>query len=227
MRNGYAAIGFATALTGQRYHSPRPMKEWFVSQMPESLATSAHDVQLILNYMASRGDVDLTRVGMFGDGSGASIAILAAAADPRIKTLDLLDPWADWPQWTAKSSLIPQNELPNFTKPEWQLAAAPLDPLRWLPKLKTQSIRLQLVKNITVTPAAVEDKMAAAALSMPNVQVVHYDSPQAFRATVSAGSGFDWIKSKLQFRVVPDYSATGQSRDKGPSSSGGGGDLHP
>ena len=62
------------ALTGQRYHD-RPMKEWFVSELRESLATSAHDVQMVLNYLASRGDVDMNRVGMFGDGSGASIAI--------------------------------------------------------------------------------------------------------------------------------------------------------
>ncbi len=225
VRNGYAAIGFASALTGQRYHSPRPMKEWFVSQLPESLATSAHDVQMILNYMASRGDVDMTRVGMFGDGSGASIAILAAAADPRIKTLDLLDPWADWPVWTEKSSIIPPNELPNFEKTEWQAAAAPLDPLKWLPRLKTQSIRLQLVKNIPVTPVSVEDKIAAAVRSMPNVQVLSYESPQAFRSAVAAGTGFDWIKAKLQFSVVPDYSAAGQGSQKGPSSASP--DLHP
>jgi hypothetical protein len=29
-RNGFAAVGFASALTGQRYHD-RPMKEWFVA----------------------------------------------------------------------------------------------------------------------------------------------------------------------------------------------------
>src|SRR5271167_585980 len=101
-RNGFAAIGFSAALTGQRYHG-RPMKQWFVSELQESLATSAHDVQLVLNYLATRDDLDIERVGIFGDGSGATIAILAAAVDQRIKTLDLLDPWGDWPDWIAKS----------------------------------------------------------------------------------------------------------------------------
>ena len=36
-------------------------------------------------------------------GSGAAIAILAAAIDPRLKALDLVDPWGDWPDWLAKS----------------------------------------------------------------------------------------------------------------------------
>ena len=77
-KNGFAAVGFVSALTGHRYHD-RPMREWFVSELQESLATSAHDVQMVLNYLATRGDLDMTRVGMFAQGSGASIAILGMA----------------------------------------------------------------------------------------------------------------------------------------------------
>ena len=90
------------------------MKEWFVSQLQESIAASAHDVQMILNYLAMRGDLDMDHVGMFGDGSGASIAILAAAVDPRIKASDLLDPWGDWPDWIAKSTLIQKKSARIF-----------------------------------------------------------------------------------------------------------------
>lgn len=208
---GYAAIGFATALTGQRYHSPRPLKEWFVSELPESLATSAHDVQLVLNYMAKRGDVDMNRVGIFGDGSGASIAILAAAVDPRIKTLDLLDPWGDWPDWIKESNRIPENERPNYLKPEWLAKVAPLDPVKWLPDLKTQTVRIQFIKDIKVTPVDVQQKIEAALPANPTLQVVHYDNTEAFRASIAGGTGFDWIKQKLQFKVVPDYRAPGQS----------------
>jgi hypothetical protein len=67
-KNGCAAVGFVSALTGQRYHD-RPMKEWFLSELQESLATSAHDVQMVLNYLAARGDLDMNRVGMFAQGS--------------------------------------------------------------------------------------------------------------------------------------------------------------
>jgi dienelactone hydrolase len=95
-RDGFAAVGFVSALTGHRYRN-RPMKEWFLSELQESVATSAHDVQMVLNYLASRGDLDMNRVGMFAQGSGASIAILATAVDPRIKVLEALDPWGDWP----------------------------------------------------------------------------------------------------------------------------------
>ena len=102
-KDGFAAVGFVCALTGHRYHD-RPMREWFLSDLQESLGTTAHDVQMILDYLAARGDLDMNRVGMFGQGTGATIAILASAVDPRIKVLDVLDPWGDWPNWIANFS---------------------------------------------------------------------------------------------------------------------------
>jgi hypothetical protein len=194
-RHGFAAVGFLSALTGDRFHS-RPMKQWFVSELPESLGSSVHDVQLILNYLDSRGDLDMTRVGMFGDGSGASIAIMAAAVDSRIKVLDLLDPWGDWPEWLAKSTLVPEDERAAYLKPEFLKNLENLDPVKWLPELKTQRVRLQYIEDLKVTPKAVRERVAAAA--PPSVKVVHYESTKAFLDNVaSSGKGFEWIQEQV------------------------------
>ncbi len=207
-KNGFAAVGFASALTGGRYHN-RPMKEWFVSELQESLATSAHDVQMILSYLSERGDVDMNRVGMFGDGSGAAIAILAAAVDPRIKTLDLLDPWGDWPTWLGKSTRIPEKERPNFLKPEFLAKVAPLDPVKWLPQLKNQKIRIQNVMTVTVTPN--ESKQLIEAAAPRGAQVIRYEDAKAFLNADADGKGFDWIKDQLQhsssqlYRAIDDF----------------------
>lgn len=192
---GFAAVGFVSALTGQRYHM-RPMKEWFVSELQESLGSSVHDVQMILNYLSTRGDLDMNRVGMFGTGSGATIAILAAAADPRIKAIDLLDPWGDWPDWMAKSSIIPEDERPDYVKPEFLQKIAPLDPVQWLPQLKIQDVRLQRLKNDTTTPQLAGDKIEAAAGS--NVKIVRYDDVKQFYGAGSGGRVFQWVKDQLR-----------------------------
>ncbi len=194
VKNGVAAVGFVSALSSQRY-SGRPMKQWFVSEMRESLATSAHDVQMILNYLATRGDLDMDHVGMFGDGSGATIAILAAAVDPRIKALDLLDPWGDWPDWVAQSTVIPEKERTDYLKPEWLAAVAPLDPLKWLPELDTPRIRVQEIQTVTVTPEAAKKKIDAA--MPPQTQFARYEDQQTFRSAIADGTGFDWIKAQL------------------------------
>jgi hypothetical protein len=195
-RNGFAAVGFVDALSGQRFHD-RAMRDSFVNQLQEALATTTHDVQMILNYLAKRGDLDMTRLGMWGDGSGASIAIMAAAVDSRIKVLDLLDPWGDWPEWLAKSSLVPETERANLLHPAFLKSVENLDPIKYLPQLKTQQLRLQQIRQgVTVTPDVVREKMETAARS--NVTVVHYEDKKAFFTEVaSKGTGFDWIKGRL------------------------------
>ena len=114
-QDGFAAVGFVAALTGHRYHD-RPMREWFISELQESLATSAHDVQMMLDYLAARNDLDMNRVGFFGQGAGASIGILASAVDPANQSAsDALDPWGDWPTWMATSPFVPEEERAAIT----------------------------------------------------------------------------------------------------------------
>ena len=119
------------------------MREWFISELQESLAASAHDVQMVLDYLATRNDLDMSRVGMFTQGSGASIGILTSAVDPRIKVLDALDPWGDWPTWMATSPFVPEEERAEYVKPEFLKKAAALEPIDWLPRVQAKKFRLQ------------------------------------------------------------------------------------
>ena len=198
-KGGFAAVGFVPALTGHRYHG-RPMKEWFLSELQESLATSAHDVQMILNYLASRGDVDMTRVGMFGQGSGATIAILASAVDPRIKVLDVLDPWGDWPSWMATSEFVPRDERPDYVKPEFLKKVATLETLDWLPKIQATKFRFQQLLFELDTPTPIKEKLRAAVPA--GTPVVLYKTLDEFKAAFPYSTNLDWMKHEL--RALPD-----------------------
>lgn len=205
-KDGFAAVGFVSALTGHRYHD-RPMKEWFISELQESLATSAHDVQMILNYLATRGDLDMNRVAMFGQGSGASIAILASAVDPRIKVLDVLDPWGDWPTWMATSPFVPEDERAAYVKPEFLKKAAVLEPLDWLPKIQAKKFRLQQTIFETDTPKAIKEKLRS---DVPaGTTVVLYSTPQEFRAAFPNSMNLEWIRHEL--RSLPEGGAASQA----------------
>jgi X-Pro dipeptidyl-peptidase (S15 family) len=193
-RDGFVAVGFVSALTGHRYHD-RPMKKWFVSELQESLAASAHDVQMVLNYLATRKDLDMGHVGMVATGSGATIAILAAAADPRIQAIDLLDPWGEWPDWMAKSGVIQENERPDYMKPEFLARVAPLDTLHWLPKLQSRKVRLQEVLDDTGAPPAARQKIEEALPS--SAEEIKYKDTGALLKASSGGRFFDWIKEQV------------------------------
>jgi acetyl esterase/lipase len=194
VQNGAAAIGFVSALTGYRTQY-RPPRQWFVSELPESLATTVHDVQMILNYLDTRGDLDMSRVGMFGQGSGGAIAILSAAVDPRLKVLDLLDPWGDWPDYLAKVPMLPDQERAEYVKADFLKRLEPLEPLRFLPELQSRSIRIQFVDQ-NGEPKEVVSKLNAAAPS--TAKIIQYHDGLQFRGAVAGGGLFVWIANELK-----------------------------
>jgi hypothetical protein len=203
IKDGFAAVGFVSALTGQRYHD-RPMKEWFLSDLQECLGTTAHDVQMVLNYLTARGDLDMNRVGMFGQGSGASIAILASAVDPRIKVLDVLDPWGDWPTWIATSPFVPEDERADYVKPDFLKKAATLEPVEWLPRVQAKKFRFQQNVFETDTPKSSKEKLRA---SVPSGAVfAFYKTVPEFTAAFPNSTNLDWMKREI--RLLPRSTAT-------------------
>lgn len=193
--DGYAAVGFVAALTGPRFHD-RPMNQWMISELQESIGSTVHDVKFILDYLAQRGDLDMNRVGMFGESSGGTVAILAAAADPRIKVVDVLEPWADWPDFLAKSPVIeddPKHE--DYVKPDFLKRVANLDPVKWLPELKIP-VRIQLVRDSEPTPIECKEKVGAAAPKQ--AEVVRFASFKDLGTREGQGRLFRWIKEKLK-----------------------------
>jgi hypothetical protein len=198
-KNGFAAVGFVSALTGHRYHD-RPMKEWFISELQECLAKSAHDVQMLLDYLDSRGDLDMSRVGMFGQGSGATIAILASAVDPRIKVLDVLDPWGDWPAWIKTSPFVPEEERADYMKPEFLKKVSTLETLQYLPKIQAKKFRFQQLLFETDTPTAIKEKLRAAAPA--GTPVMLYKTLPEFRALFPYSTNLEWMQREL--RALPE-----------------------
>jgi hypothetical protein len=192
---GVAAVGFLSALSTDRFRD-RPMKQWFVSELQESIGSTVHDVKFILDYLELRGDLDMTRVGMFGDESGGAIAILAAAADPRIKAVDALEPWGDWPDFLTQSPIVsadPNRE--DYGKPEFLKKVAPLDPVKWLPQLKTP-IRVQQVQHNLTVP--MESKEAIKAALPKQAELLRFEGLDDLSRREGGGRLFDWIKEKVQ-----------------------------
>ena len=196
---GFAAVAFVPALTEDRFQM-RPMKEWFISELQESLGSTTHDVQMVLNYLELRKDLDVTQVGILGIGSGATVGILAAAADPRIRVLDLVNPWADWPNWLAATPLIYPVERKDFLTPEFEAKVAPLDPVKWLPKLTTQRMRIQLVDETLGERKEMKTAMESLEAAAPkDASVIHVKSAQELKNSLTkTGGSFQWVKDQLR-----------------------------
>lgn len=195
-QNGFAAVGFVSAVSGQRFHVPRPMKEWFVGDLQEALATTTHDVQMLVNYLAVREDLDAKTVGMFGQGSGGTIALLAAAADPRITAVDALNPWGDWPDWLKDSKEIHDSERPTYLAPAFLANVATLDPVTYLPSMKDRNIRIELISDDTQTPPSARRKIAAA-IPKPE-DLMQYPDSNAHAKVWKISGLTGWLREQIR-----------------------------
>src|SRR6202048_4167978 len=209
--DGFAAVGFVSALSDYRFKY-RPLRQWFVSELAESLGSSVHDVQLILNHLTDRGDVDMNRVGMFGMGSGATIAILAAGADSRIKAVDALDPWGDWPDWFKESPVVSEPERAKYLTREFLKSVAALDPVTYLPSLKIKSFRLQQTVSEPVTPGSAKNRISSA---VPlRTEIAKYQNAKDLAKAWQAAGLSGWIKQQLRSET-PNKAVAASSLLKG------------
>lgn len=216
-RDGLAAVGFQSALTGDRFRN-RPMKEWFIPELQEAMASSAHDIQLIIDYLQARGDLSADQVGIFGQGSGASIAILAAAADRRIQALDLLNPWGDWPDWLKASPVVPDEQRANLLTPEFIQRTAAVEPVTFLPQLKDRALRLVQIMADPDTPDSAKAKIAGAT---PSGKLLQYKDLDAHKQAWKTNGISGWLVVQLgvnhQQPIVhqanaPDMKLAGQTQ---------------
>lgn len=119
----FADRGFATVAIDGRHHGARmtrgAVNEQYFAAMLETYRTgkgrpylydTVWDVMRLVDYLATRGDVDAARIGLMGISKGGTEAYLAAAADPRIAvTVPIIGVqgyrWAlDNNQWQARVS---------------------------------------------------------------------------------------------------------------------------
>jgi pimeloyl-ACP methyl ester carboxylesterase len=204
--DGLAAVGFVSALTAERFHG-RPMREWFVRELQESMGSTAHDVQLIIDYFERRGDLSVDKVGMFGQGSGGAIAILAAAVDPRIQAVDLLNPWGDWPDWLKSSPVLSDSERSSYVTPEFLQKASTVEPIAYLPLLKDRALRVQQIMDYPNTPPAARDKIADA---VPVAELVQYKDRAAHAEAWKTAGLTGWLANQLKLEPRVQADSTGK-----------------
>lgn len=193
--DGFAAVGFLSANTGDRLEM-QSLTTTFFTDFRESLVSTVHDIQMILDYLASRGDLDMNRVGMYGQGSGGTIAILASSVDKRIKALEVLTPWGDWPQFFSQGSYATPDKRAKFTAPEFLAQIAPFDPITVLPRIQAKSLNIQDVRKSGRMPDASQERLETVA--PPTAIINQYGDPTSQSTHASVGLLFGWLRAELQ-----------------------------
>jgi hypothetical protein len=149
-------------------------------------------------------------VGMFGNGSGGAIAVLASVVDARIKVLDLQAPWGDWKYWLSESRVVPEDERLTFIKPDFLANVVPLDPIAWLPKIHARSLRIEDIRGNKAMPDKAQEKLEAAAPDFAEIN--QYGNGRAFLARQIPVSVLDWMKAQLAAEAKPQVEGEKSAR---------------
>jgi hypothetical protein len=81
-------------------------------------------------------------------------------------------------------------------KAEYLERVAPVDPLVWLPKLKTPRVRLELISGDAGATDEVAKKIGAAAPT--NVEAKHFENALIHFHETSDGKLYEWLKKQLR-----------------------------
>src|SRR5580704_2236832 len=102
-------------------------------------------------------------------------------------------------------TLVPEDERPNYVRPEFLRKAAALDPVDWLPKIQAKKFRLQQLIFETDTPKAAKEKLRAAVPA--GTTVILYKALPEFNAAFPNSTNLEWMEREL--RSLPEPAASG------------------
>ena len=80
-------------------------------------------------------------------------------------------------------------------KPEFLKKIAGLDPVDWLPRVKTATVRVQISEPDTITPTAAQKAIAGAVPG--TMTLVRYKDGKQLYDALALGKTFDWIKAQV------------------------------
>jgi len=154
--------------------------------------TQVKDLRRALDVLLTLPEVNRERVAYVGHDFGAMYGVLAAAADPRVRFFVFMAGTQSFSDWFLYGPKPPEAERQKFIA-----ELAPLDPIRYLPKLK-RPILLQFADNDEHVSTERAEALAAAAREPKTVRNYHSDhelNEEATRERIA------WLKEQLKLEA--------------------------
>jgi dienelactone hydrolase len=150
------------------------------------------DLRRALDVLFAEPNVDRSRVAYVGHDFGAMYGALAAAVDPRIRFFVFMAGTQSFSDWF----LYGKPKLEGEAKQKVVDELAPLDPIRYLPRLKTP-ILLQFADN---DEHVSKERAAALSAAAPKPKTVRtYDSDHELNADATR-ERIAWLKEQLKLK---------------------------
>ncbi|MCZ8137800.1 MAG: alpha/beta hydrolase [Armatimonadota bacterium] len=176
-RRGIASLSLTLPYHMERAPAGTRSGELAVPADPEALrqvmAQSVADIRRACDWIATRPELDSTRIGLGGTSLGAIVASLTFAVEPRIHSVSLLLGGADLAgiYWNSSRTVVLRNRLRDEGWSEDRLREylKDIEPLNYLQADDPRPIFVVRARFDTVVPPFATDRLLAA---IPNAKVL-------------------------------------------------------
>ena len=169
------------------------MHSWFPTRAREEDYTRSvqqvRDLRRALDVLMAQPGVDRTRVAYVGHDFGAMYGTLAAAVDPRVTGFVFMAGTASFTDWFLYGP-----KLEGEAREKFIAQLAPLDPVRWVPKLRGP-VLMQFADTDEHVSTARREQLAAAAPKGTDVRV--YKAGHAL-SEESTRERLAWLRKTLR-----------------------------
>lgn len=107
------AAGYAVLMLDAQYHGERTAGNDFapsitlgVNAYREQMLQTTIDYRIALDYLSTRADIDMGRIGAFGTSVGANMILTLSTVDPRLKTMVICSTIMEHPHFSNTLSVF-------------------------------------------------------------------------------------------------------------------------
>ena len=184
-REGATSLLIDTPWSVPEYFKTRTRAEDYARSVQQ-----VRDLRRALDVLTAQPGLDRTRLAYVGHDFGAMYGTLAAAHDPRITHFVFMAGTASFSDWF----LYGQPRLEGEPRHRFIDELAPLDPVRWLPKLRGPLL-MQFADKDEHVPTARRELLAAAAPQGADVRI--YQAGHELNETATR-ERLEWLKKQLR-----------------------------
>jgi len=188
-RQGVTSLLIDTPWSVPTYFRTRTRAEDYTRSVQQ-----VRDLRRALDVLAAQPGIDRTRLAYVGHDFGAMYGTLAVVADPRVTHFVFMAGTASFSDWFLYGPKLEGKEREQFIA-----ELAPLDPVKWVPRLRGP-VLMQFADNDEHVSTARREQLAAAAPKGTDVRVYkagHELSDEATRDRLA------WLRQNLALKQTP------------------------
>jgi len=186
-RIGLVSLLVETPWSDSQWYAKRDVSKDFENSVQE-VKELRHALSFLLDTQSAR--IDTRRVALVGHDFGAMYGLLAASADHRVSALALQAFTGSFSDWF----LYNQRALSPEAKQAVVDRLAPLDPLKYVPRLDTVPVLMQFAKDDFYVPRETAEALYASARGPK--KILWYDAKHGLNPQASEDRA-DWLRRAL------------------------------